>query len=314
MQYTREMLVEVKKQIMEESTTWPLDKQFMARLIKPNTWALACCNPSMDTPRPHVLVGDTYALVIDPTDTICNVRKYVETYITDKPIKVAATHSHGDHTATIFQFDDCEVYMSERCWEDIQESRANRKHPLSKWHKEGTYSPTIVKPGDIIDLGNRVIEVVGINPCHSPSSLLFLDKTYGILFTGDEIDPGQCNLWDIPVETFRDNIQMLRSRADEFDMICAPHNGTPMHAKVLDYFLENCERIMDGVEGDFDKGSMTYLLNPFEPRSAATIERRRWDPIVRRSVWKGTAINYNIHLIFNSQLESYVSDGVNGRP
>jgi glyoxylase-like metal-dependent hydrolase (beta-lactamase superfamily II) len=167
----------------------------------------------------------------------------------------------------------------------------------------GSYVPTLLKSGDIIDLGKREIEVLPYNPCHSPTSLIYLDRTRGILFPGDEIDSGQINIWGQPVETFRDNMLSLKKRGDDFDMICPAHNGTPMHAKILDYYIENCERIMDGIEGDMDKGSTSYLLNPFESRSAESVEQRRWDPDIRRSEWKGTAINYNIHLIHNNQVK-----------
>ena len=131
---------------------------------------------------------------------------------------------------------------------------------------------------------------------------LYLDETAGILFTGDEIDPGQINMWNIPVETFRKNIVKLLGLRDKFDTICAPHNGTPVHADILRYFLENCDRLMSGIEGDEDVASYSYLLNPFEPRDARSVAFRRSDPVTRRSEWMGTAINYNVDLIFEKDL------------
>ena len=76
----------------------PLNKQFSRRLVKPDTWLINCYSESCEAPNPHVLIGERYALVIDTTDTKQDLRKYLEQYVTDKPLMVASTHSHGDHT------------------------------------------------------------------------------------------------------------------------------------------------------------------------------------------------------------------------
>ena len=296
----------LKKEIMRKVSTYPNNKQFDLRLAKPDTWVILPYNPSgNETPRVYVCIGEKYALVIDPTDTPFDVRRFIEENVTDKPLLVANTHSHNDHTYANYLFDDCTIYMSEQCQKDLQEMRASgRIKPDLLGNCHISENPgTVIHPGDVIDLGNREIEVIGITSCHAPSSLLFLDRTAGILFTGDEIDPGQINMWNIPVETFRDNMVYLYSRRDEFDMICAPHNGGPVHADILKYFIENCDRVMAGIEGDLDVGSTSYLLNPFENRPAEAIAYRRNDPVTRRSYWKGTAINYNVDLIFNRDLE-----------
>lgn len=294
---------ELKVQLMKNIAQLPLIKQFHMRLAKPDTWIIEPFNPSCDVPRVHLLIGEKYAMVIDPTDTPYDLRSYIEMYITQKPLVVANTHSHNDHTYANYLFDDCTIYMSETCQQELEQARSREPRPdvLGNIHVSQN-AGTVVRPGDTIDLGGRVIRVLGCTPCHAPSSLMYLDETAGIIFTGDEIDAGQINIWTQPVEVFRDNIVMLLELRDKFDMICCPHNGSPMHADVLKYFLENCDRIMSGIEGDMDKGSTSYLLNPFEPRSADSVEYRRWDPLIRRSEWMSTAINYNIDLIFKRQL------------
>ncbi len=289
----------VKEALLERTKSYPISRQFNMRLIAKDTWMVIPYSPSTDVPCPFVLIGEEYALVIDTTDTPFNIRQYVEECVTDKPLKVANTHSHHDHTGNNYLFADREIFMSKVALEELQGSNLN-------------YQPTIIEPGDKIDLGNREVEVIGIKPCHSPSSVMFLDKTSKILFTGDEIDDGQINLWGVPVETFKENIEMLIERRDkgEFTFICAPHNGAPVSAYVLDYYLENCNRVMQGIEGSEDKGSTSYLLNPFEPRGEETVNDRRWDPYTRRSEWMGTNINYNIDLIFNDQLATFEPKGV----
>lgn len=299
---TPEFMTELKKRLIARCKELPLSKQFSMRLAKPKTWVLSWYNPSLETPHPHVLEGENFTLVVDPTETTYDLRGYIQKYISDKPIKVINTHSHGDHTLSNGQFNDCEIFMSRLCWEEIKRSReAGWNSPRQEGHIMGDYVPTIIEPGDVIDLGGRELEVLDYHPCHSPTSLVYLDRTYGILFPGDEIDPGQINIWGMPVETFRNNMMYLKERMDEFDMICPAHNGTPIHAETINNFIENCDRIMSGIEGDLDVGSMSYLLNPFETRPPETVEQRRFDPETRRSEWKGTALNYNVNLIFNSQ-------------
>lgn len=294
----------LKTQLMKNVAELPLIKQFHMRLVKPDTWIIEPFCPSSDAPRVHLLIGETYALVIDPTDTPYDLRAYIQTYVTDKPLLVANTHSHNDHTYANYLFDDCTIYMSEICQQELRQARTHSPKLDALGHAYASYNEgTVVRPGDVIELGGRPVQVLGCTPCHAASSLLFLDEKAGILFTGDEIDAGQVNIWNQPVEVFRDNIVMLLGLRDRFDTICCPHNGTPMHADVLRYFLENCDRIMSGIEGDMDKGSTSYLLNPFEPRSPESVDHRRWDPLIRRSEWKSTAINYNIDLIFREQLK-----------
>lgn len=291
--------------------TLPLNKQITRRLAKPDTWIIQCYNPNQASPNPHVLVGKKAVLVIDPTWTTFNLRKYIEDYITDKPLWVANSHSHFDHTLANWQFDDCPFYMSAYAWEEIQARKA-LSDEAGKWgsHKRGTYVPTLLKPGDVLDLGEREIEVLPYDGCHSPGSLVYLDRTYRILFTGDEIEGGQMLVSGRPgsttsVEKLRDNIaRILNGWGDQFDMICPPHNGTPIHGKFMEYLLENCERIMSGKQvGDPDVGSMSYLYNPFEDRAPEQVKAAIENPLTFRSEWMSTSIVYNKERIFRSQVE-----------
>lgn len=303
MEINRETMGALKNRLMRNVAELPLNKQFHMRLAKPDTWIIEPFSPSADAPRVHVLIGKEYALVIDPTDTPYDLRAFLQTYVTQKPLLVANTHSHNDHTYANYLFDDCTIYMSEISQQDLRQARTHPPKSDALGNAYVSYNEgTVVRPGDIIELGDRPVRVLGCEPCHAASSLLYLDEKAGVLFPGDEVDPGQVNIWNQPVETFRDNITMLLGLRDRFDTICCPHNGSPMHADSLRYFLENCDRIMGGIEGDMDKGSTSYLLNPFEPRSPESIAHRRWDPLIRRSEWMGTAINYNIDLIFREQL------------
>ena len=291
-------------------TTLPINKQFSRRLIRPDSWIINCYDPSLAAPHPHIIIGDDKALLIDPTYTRLPLREYLEQYVTDKEIMVACTHDHHDHTNAAWQFDDCTIFMSEFAWNTIQ-GRRELSDEEGRWNAgqpHGTFVPTILKPGDTIDLGNRIVEVLPYEGCHSPGSLIYLDHKYGLLFTGDELECGQIlvggkRAGNSCVETLRDNVvRILEGWGDQIDMVCPPHNGSPFDKHFLDYLVENCERIMDGVEGDPNVGSMSYLFNPFEDRSPEKIKETLEDPDTFRSEWKGTSIVYNRKRIFRKDL------------
>lgn len=295
---------------MFDVTKLPIKKQFTKRLIKPDTWIINPWNENNSAPHPHIVIGEEKALLIDATNTTLPLREYIEEYVTDKPLMVASTHSHGDHTNANWMFEDLPIFMSEFAWNEIQERR--KMDPVTaKWgkNKPGNYVPTLLKPGDIIDLGNRIIEVIPYEGSHSLGSLFYLDHKYGVLFPGDEIECGQMLVMgkrsDVNcIERLRDNLQkLIDDWGDQITTLCPPHNGSPIDAKFLEYLVENCERIMSGIEGDQDVGSTSYLYNPLEGRSQEKIRAVIDNPMIKRSEWMGTSIIYSEDRIFKNQIK-----------
>lgn len=292
---------------MENTFQIPVNKQFSRRLVKPDTWVINCYSESIASPNPHVLIGAAHALVIDTTDTKFSLREYIQKYVTDKPLMVASSHSHFDHTLANGQFNDCPIYMSEIAWQEILQKRIVGFGPKAEGHIIGDYTAHVLRPGDTIDLGGREIEAISFGGCHSLGSIGYLDKKYGIFFPGDEMESGQVLIQGDSrgginsVELYLENLRGLKKRADEFDMICPAHNGTPMHAMVIDYFIENCERILSGIHGDKDVASMSYLLNPHESRPPEQVKALRSDPNIRRSEWMGTSIVYSLDRVFKAR-------------
>lgn len=295
---------------MIDINTLKLSKQFTRRLIRPDSWIINCYDPNLAAPHPHLLLGTERALLIDTTWTRLPLRRYIEECVTDLPLSVFNTHDHFDHTNANWQFDDLTIYMSEFAWEAIQERR-RLPEGQGKWNEgqpRGTYTATTLKAGDTLDLGGRVLEVLPYEGCHSPGSLVLLDHKYGLLFTGDELECGQILVGGPRggvscVETLRDNVaRILDGWGSEIDMVCPPHNGSPIDKHFLDYLLENCERIMAGHEGDVDIGSMTFLYNPLEDRSPEAVKAQLENPDTLRSEWKGTSIVYNRNKIFRKDL------------
>ena len=281
----------------------PVNKQFMRVLVKPDTWLLNGISLDNAAPHPHVVIGDDKAIIIDTTDLNLELRKYVEQYVTDKPLMVASTHSHGDHTANNYMFSDCPIYMTEVAWKEIQENRKKKDDRQPVWAL-GDSTPIIIGDGDIIDLGGRKLECIKFCGCHSDSSIVYLDLKYGCLFTGDEFEGGQVLVMGAKgkncIEMYRDNLVELKKKINgRATCICPPHNGSPIDILLLDYMIENCERIMAGHEGMKDVRSMTFGLNPhgYDIGMFADMDN------VRRSEWMGTSLVYNTKRIFYKDCE-----------
>ena len=301
----------------------PINKKFSRRLVAPDTWIINPFDPGISTPRPYVVVGKDKAVLFDPTFTSLPIREYVEQCVTDKPLIVFCTHSHLDHTNNNYMFEDCDIYMSEYAWGEIQERR-QMDNVKGNWRQtapdgskiwmtpeqRGTYTPKILKVGDTLDIGNgHVFEILPYVGCHSPGSLIFLDHGTGVLFTGDEIEPGQMLVMGRPgtkscVEQLRENIQnLLDGWGDQITMVCPPHNGSPNHPLFLTYLVENCDRILSGIDGEMNIGSMSYILNPHEGRDPAQVQKLMDDPDILRSEWKGTSIVYNRTRLHKADIE-----------
>lgn len=277
----------------------PVNKQFMRWLVKPETWII---NPiSMDNavPHPHVVEGDEYVAIMDTTDCELELRKYVEENFHGKKYCVFSTHSHGDHTANNYMFADCPIYMTEQAYKEVQMYKENN---MNGWYR-GDYEVTIVKPGDKIDLGNRVIECLDFCGCHSESSIAYLDTKYGVLFTGDEFEGGQVltgGRGRSCVEQYHENLVSLKKQiAGRATCICPPHNGSPMDPQALDNMIENCERVMQGIPGMEDIRSMTFIMNPHGWATSA-----HFGNDFLRSEWKGTSLVYNRNVIFKKDLRN----------
>ena len=270
------------------------EREFTRRRIKPDTWYI---HGRQDSAVTYLLIGSERALVIDPGENRNDIRGYIRT-ITDKPLIVAATHEHFDHTGSCGQFKGCPIYMSEYAASHCRQPSAFN-HSLEGFSLD--YEVESLPEGAVIDLGDREVETIAIG-CHSPGSFAYLDHKYRLLFTGDEVESGQVLIHDYfnkgnaSVERYLKNLKKLKAREAEFDMLCPAHNGAPMD-NCLDSFIENCERILAGIPGKTDISSPTYLRKT-ESRNPEMVKKMLNDQNLRRSEWEGTSIVYDMRKIY----------------
>lgn len=205
----------------------------------PATWTI------MLQGSPHfiyLLIGEEKAMLIDTFYGQGDLRAFVET-ITDKPLIVADTHGHFDHTGGNAFWEEC--WMSEPATHDCKHAFGEemQKHMNAMPHPD--YKCRVIADGEKIDLGGRIVECIAIG-AHHPGSMAFLDHGERQLFTGDELDGGQVLLSRENVPTHLANMEKLKARAAEFDVINPAHNGTHLMPGILDDFIALDKAIIAG--------------------------------------------------------------------
>jgi len=162
--------------------------------------------------------GRATDLVIDTAMGIRPLRPLVERELAGGVLAVA-THSHSDHVGGLHEFKDRVIHSAEAA--DVEaaglaslEAEHYPASVLDPYRDAGyefgelfvdavpdggigatvyevTAAPAtrIVEDGDVIDLGDRVFEVLHL-PGHSPGSIGLWERATGVLFSGDAVYDG----------------------------------------------------------------------------------------------------------------------------
>lgn len=212
----------------------------------------------------YLLEGDDYALLIDTAYGLCDMKAYCEK-LTDKPLLAANTHGHLDHVGGNGFF--TKVYMHEKAVIDMKTLEGGPCDVSKLPHPD--YEKVILKEGDKIDLGNRVIEIIDI-ASHSNSSLAYLDASHRLLYCGDEIESAQVLMYahveDEEPYDLKEHLRMhianmtkIWDRRDEYDFLCPGHNGAPLSKEYMQDYIELSEHLLDGTAVIEEKLNHQYI-------------------------------------------------------
>jgi len=242
-------------------------------IYEPNQFEEAIC---------YLVLGKDKAALIDTGTGIGNLKAVTEK-LTDLPVTVILTHEHYDHVAGAYRFDEIIMYDNEKALQVLKKGRDNASlqqylqedylwKPLPKDFDPNTWiippmEPTeLVKDGDIIDLGERTLEVI-YTPGHSPGQMCLLDKKNRILFTGDHFYPGPLYAYpqDVNIDDYITSNKKLVKRMDEYDSLCSGHNSPWVKSDVLPLVSTAFETIFSG-EGNYseDNGLRRYYFKGFD--------------------------------------------------
>lgn len=184
-------------------------------------------------------------LVIDTGMGVSSLRTFAKN-ILDKPVSAVATHTHLDHIGGHHEFDACIVHRLERdgllrpsrdsslvgeefnpydiaslaippldgyvLQGPVLTRLPDSEFDLKRYAIRAAQSAQIVDEGDVIDLGDRVFEVLHL-PGHSPGSIGLWEKRSQTLFSGDAIYDGPLldTLHHSNVAEYRKTLERLRS-------------------------------------------------------------------------------------------------------
>lgn len=181
--------------------------------------------------RFFLIMGSNKALLIDSGMTVHNARE-IASGLTDLPIEMLYTHADPDHIGSNPEFHSFFMHPAEE----------------PNYRKNGGLGEiTEILEGDILELGNRTMEVIEL-PGHSPGSIALLDEKYKVLISGDPIQYGTIFMFG----THRNMQEYIRSlkHLDLFKNrireIWPSHAEFPIGVEAIDYVRECAEKIVSG--------------------------------------------------------------------
>ncbi len=188
----------------------------------------------------YLIEGDDRALLFDTGNGIGDIHAVVEE-LTPKPIVVLNSHGHYDHVGGNFAFET--IYGMDTDF--TRQRQAGQTHaqiavevsdpalcrPLPAGVSEETHVGRpyaidhFIKDGHIFDLGGRQLEVLHI-PGHTPDAIALIDRSDGLLWTGDSFYAGP--IWLFAPETdfdaYADSLARLAKEVPNLQALLPAHN------------------------------------------------------------------------------------------
>jgi hydroxyacylglutathione hydrolase len=225
----------------------------------------------------YLLIGSEQALLIDACWGIGNLKRCI-TKITNQPIIVAVTHRHPDHTNGTRQFGDYYAHIDDNTWfnrflEHIFLYRLALKHFGIKGNinqKLERGKILTMEDGDIFHLGNRDIEVKLI-PGHTAGSVMFIDHSRKLLFTGDNINS---HLWmhmpgAVSLEEWLEGTKLVLSYLEKNYTAYVGHGEGLQTKHQVEAIYVYAQEIIEKKK----RGNLTKADNPY-PRKGSSLEIR----------------------------------------
>ncbi|WP_236212944.1 MBL fold metallo-hydrolase [Metapseudomonas otitidis] len=143
-------------------------------------------------------------VLVDSGSGLVSLREQLP-WLTQRPLLAVASHTHFDHIAGHHEFDERLVHPAEadilarpdgdntlaRAFVDDAMFEAHPDCPLcyAEYQVKAAPATRLIEEGDVLDLGDRVLEVLH-TPGHSPGGISLWEARTGTLFSGDIIYDG----------------------------------------------------------------------------------------------------------------------------
>lgn len=187
----------------------------------------------------YLIVGEQGALLFDTGMGISDIQK-VTGELTKRPIIVLNSHTHNDHVGGNWAFKSIYGMDTDFTRNNARGSREDAQSEIAPDQICGalpqgfdakTYATRPWKitasahDGDRFDLGGRTLEVIA-TPGHTPDAISLIDRTNGLLFTGDTYYPAPIWLFrpETNLDAYAASILRLAALAPQIRMVLGAHN------------------------------------------------------------------------------------------
>ncbi len=187
----------------------------------------------------YLIVGEKLALLFDTGMGISDVKK-LTAELTKLPVVILNSHTHDDHVGGNWEFSSIYGMDTEFTRNNALGSREDAQTEITfdqicgalpKGFDSTTYVTrpwkitSYVHGGDRIDLGGRTLEVIA-TPGHTPDAISLIDRSDGLLFTGDTYYPAPIWLYrpETDLNEYAVSIRRLAALATQVKLVLGAHN------------------------------------------------------------------------------------------
>lgn len=210
----------------------------------------------------YLILGSKRALLFDTGLGIGDIKKVVAA-LTQLPVTVLNSHTHFDHIGDNWEFGDIlgedtpftrqneagathaqlsDTVIPERLCGSLPAGFQPDKYAIPAFK-----ITHFVKDGDMIDLGDRQLEVLQ-TPGHTPDTLCLFDGKNRLLFTGDTFYAGPIFLYvpETNIDDYQRSVERLAKLAPQLELLLPSHNFPAAKPEMLERLAKAFQQVRSG--------------------------------------------------------------------
>jgi glyoxylase-like metal-dependent hydrolase (beta-lactamase superfamily II) len=232
----------------------------------------------------YLILGKTQAVLFDTGMGIGDLRQVI-TQLTTLPLIVLNSHTHNDHVGGNWQFETVYGMDTDFTRINAKGSRIDAQAeigpglicgPLPRGFDGKSYETRpwkisrFLRGGERIELGSRTLEVIA-TPGHTPDAISLLDRTNGLLFTGDTYYPAPIWLYrpETDIDAYVASVKRLAVLEPQLTVVLGAHNLPVVRPSVLPKLVTAIEAVragqiapepQEGGKALYHVGGITFLM------------------------------------------------------